>query len=90
MKDLFDPTLAEDIKQRIMRLHPESQRRWGNMTLAQTLGSLSDPPLGGNLFFPPRPDSGGSLRADPESEHEAGPSEPITLRLTPSSTFCAI
>ena len=37
MKDLFDPTLADDIKQRIMRLHPESERRWGNMTLAQTL-----------------------------------------------------
>jgi hypothetical protein len=37
MKDLFDPTLAEDIEQRIMRFHPESQRRWGNMTLAQTL-----------------------------------------------------
>jgi hypothetical protein len=37
MKDLFDRTLADDIKQRIMRLHPESQRQWGNMTLAQTL-----------------------------------------------------
>ena len=37
MKHLFDPTLAEDIKQRIMRLHPESERRWGNMTVAQTL-----------------------------------------------------
>ena len=37
MKDLFDPTLAEDIKQRIMRLHPESERQWGNMTVAQTL-----------------------------------------------------
>jgi hypothetical protein len=37
MKNLFDPTLAEDIKQRIMRLHPESERRWGNMTVAQTL-----------------------------------------------------
>src|SRR3979490_1773985 len=37
MKDLFDPTLADDIKQRIMRLHPESERRWGNMTVAQTL-----------------------------------------------------
>ncbi|WP_263366817.1 DUF1569 domain-containing protein [Edaphobacter bradus] len=37
MKDLFDPTLVEDIKQRIMRLHPESERQWGNMTLAQTL-----------------------------------------------------
>jgi hypothetical protein len=29
MKDLFDPTLADDTKQRIMRLHPESERRWG-------------------------------------------------------------
>jgi hypothetical protein len=37
MKDLFDRTLADDIKQRIMRLDPESERRWGNMTLAQTL-----------------------------------------------------
>jgi Protein of unknown function (DUF1569) len=37
MKDLLDPVLAEEIKQRIMRLHPESERRWGNMTLAQTL-----------------------------------------------------
>jgi hypothetical protein len=37
MKDLFDPTLADDIKQRIMRLHPESERQWGNMMLAQTL-----------------------------------------------------
>src|SRR5258708_37674436 len=37
MKDLFDPTLADDIKQRIMRLHPESERRWGHMTVAQTL-----------------------------------------------------
>ena len=37
MRDLFDPTLADDTKQRIMRLHPESERRWGNMTIAQTL-----------------------------------------------------
>ena len=37
MKDLFDPTLAEDIKQRVRRLHPESERRWGNMTLVHTL-----------------------------------------------------
>ncbi len=37
MKDLFDPILAEDIKQRIMRLQPESERSWGSMTLAQTL-----------------------------------------------------
>ncbi|MEI9978471.1 MAG: DUF1569 domain-containing protein [Edaphobacter sp.] len=37
MKDLFDPTLADHIKRRIMCLHPESERQWGNMTLAQTL-----------------------------------------------------
>lgn len=37
MKDLFDPTLVEGIKQRIMRLHSESERQWGNMTLAQAL-----------------------------------------------------
>lgn len=37
MKDLFDPTLAEDLKQRIMCLHPESERQWGSMTPAQTL-----------------------------------------------------
>src|SRR5260370_456550 len=37
MKDLFAPPLADEIKQRIMRLNPESERRWGNMTLSQTL-----------------------------------------------------
>jgi Protein of unknown function (DUF1569) len=37
MKNLFDPILAEDIKQRILRLDPRSQRLWGNLTLAQTL-----------------------------------------------------
>jgi hypothetical protein len=37
MKDLFGPALADDIEQRIMRPHPESERRWGNMTVAQTL-----------------------------------------------------
>lgn len=37
MKNLFDPTLAEDTKQRIMRLHPESERQWGQLTLVQTL-----------------------------------------------------
>ena len=37
MKNLFDPTLGDEIKQRIMRLHPDSERQWGNMTPAQTL-----------------------------------------------------
>ena len=41
MKDLFDPTLADDIKQRLMRLHPESERQWGNMAVAQTLAHCS-------------------------------------------------
>lgn len=37
MKNLFDPTLAEDIRQRILRLNPESKRQWGTMTVAQTM-----------------------------------------------------
>ena len=37
LKDLFDPTLVEEIKQRMRRLHPESERQWGSMTVAQTL-----------------------------------------------------
>jgi hypothetical protein len=37
VKNLFDPTLVEDVKQRILRLDPESVRHWGNMSLAQTL-----------------------------------------------------
>jgi hypothetical protein len=37
MKNLFDPTPVEEIKQRILRLQPESERQWGNMTLVQTL-----------------------------------------------------
>lgn len=37
MKDLFDPVLVEEMKQRIMRLQPESERQWGTMTVAQTL-----------------------------------------------------
>jgi len=37
VKHLFDPALVEDTKHRIMRLDPQSERSWGNMTLAQTL-----------------------------------------------------
>ena len=37
MKDLFDSAQVEGIKQRIMRLHPGSERQWGSMTPAQTL-----------------------------------------------------
>ena len=37
MNDLFDPTRVQEIKHRILRLTPESERQWGKMTLPQTL-----------------------------------------------------
>jgi len=37
MKNLFDPVLVEDTKQRILQLRSESERQWGSMTVAQTL-----------------------------------------------------
>ena len=37
MKDLFDPILVEDTKQRILQLRLESERQWGSMAVAQTL-----------------------------------------------------
>jgi hypothetical protein len=35
MKNLFDATAAEEIKERLGNLEPESERRWGKMTAAQ-------------------------------------------------------
>jgi Protein of unknown function (DUF1569) len=37
MKDLFDPILVEQTKQRILQLRPESERQWGSMAIAPTL-----------------------------------------------------
>ncbi|HTX41076.1 MAG TPA: DUF1569 domain-containing protein [Acidobacteriaceae bacterium] len=37
MKNLFDPGMAEDVKQRVLRLDAASERQWGSMTLPQTL-----------------------------------------------------
>src|ERR1700761_893899 len=37
VKNLFDSTLVGETKQRILALHPHSQRLWGNMTVAQTI-----------------------------------------------------
>jgi hypothetical protein len=37
MKDLFDPAVVEDVKQRIMSLRPESERQWGTMPVALVL-----------------------------------------------------
>jgi hypothetical protein len=37
MKDLFDPVLVEDTKNRILQLSRESAPQWGSMAVAQTL-----------------------------------------------------
>lgn len=37
MKNLFDPSLIEDTKRRVLLLGSESERQWGIMTVAQTL-----------------------------------------------------
>jgi hypothetical protein len=37
MKNLFDPTVVEDVKRRIRRLGPESERQWGTMPVALML-----------------------------------------------------
>jgi hypothetical protein len=37
MKDIFDPILVDDIKQRILQLRPDSKPQWGSMAVAQTL-----------------------------------------------------
>jgi len=41
MKSLFDTATREDIKQRLGRMRPESQRQWGTMTPAQTMAHCS-------------------------------------------------
>jgi hypothetical protein len=37
MKNLFDPDLAEELKQRILRMQPDSTRQWGRMSPTQAL-----------------------------------------------------
>ncbi|MBV8904466.1 MAG: DUF1569 domain-containing protein, partial [Acidobacteriia bacterium] len=41
MKNLFDATVANQIKTRLGKLEPESERRWGKMTAAQMLAHCS-------------------------------------------------
>ena len=41
MKTLFEATAAEEVKARIARLRPDSQRLWGKMTAAQALAHCS-------------------------------------------------
>lgn len=55
MKNLFDPTVANEVKARLDTLQPNSPRHWGTMTPAQALAHCSasiEMALGD--FYPPR------------------------------------
>jgi Protein of unknown function (DUF1569) len=41
MKNLFEVPVAGEIKDRVARLRPESERQWGTMTAAQALAHCS-------------------------------------------------
>ena len=41
MKNLFDATVANEVKARLGKLEPQSERRWGKMTVAQMLAHCS-------------------------------------------------
>ncbi|MBT9330126.1 DUF1569 domain-containing protein [Paracidobacterium acidisoli] len=41
MKNLFEATTVDEIKERIERLRPDSERRWGKMSVAQMLAHCS-------------------------------------------------
>ena len=41
MKNLFDPAVANQVKTRLGKLQPQSERRWGKMTAPQMLAHCS-------------------------------------------------
>jgi hypothetical protein len=41
MKNLFDATVANQVKTRLAKLEPQGERRWGKMTAAQMLAHCS-------------------------------------------------
>ena len=41
MKNLFDATVANQVKTRLGKVEPQSERRWGKMTAAQMLAHCS-------------------------------------------------
>jgi len=41
MKSLFDPAIAKEVKERVGRLTPNSERHWGRMTAPQALAHLA-------------------------------------------------
>ena len=43
MKNLYQPTAVEEVKQRFGRLQPDSQRQWGKMNVAQAVAHCSGP-----------------------------------------------
>ena len=43
MKDLYQPAAVEEVKLRLARLEPDSQRQWGKMNVAQAVAHCSGP-----------------------------------------------
>lgn len=43
MKNLYEAATVEELKQRIGRLRPDSQRQWGKMNVAQAVAHCSGP-----------------------------------------------
>jgi len=43
MKNLYQPAAAEEVKQRLGQLKPDSQRQWGKMSVAQAVAHCSGP-----------------------------------------------
>jgi len=55
VKSLFDPSATQEIRNRINALRPESERRWGTMTVAQMLAHcVAAMDLGAGPPDPPR------------------------------------
>jgi hypothetical protein len=54
-KDLFTPATLEEVKERLVRLRPDSTRLWGKMTAAQMLAHCAATmEMAVGLTFPPR------------------------------------
>jgi hypothetical protein len=43
MKNLYEPAAVQQLKDRIARLRPDSQRQWGKMNVAQAVAHCSGP-----------------------------------------------
>jgi hypothetical protein len=55
MKSLFEPATTEEVKERMAKLRPDSERLWGKMSSAQALAHCSAAmEVSVGLKFPPR------------------------------------